>query len=442
MQAQANAGNVEPGNKTGGGIGADIVIGNNMKHELPGVLEEYFREDPVGLSETGEADDERISGAANGGNIISGKSMPVIKEPLICITDINDRKEAYEDLSVTAPAEHTRAFVKVQDGCNQFCSYCIIPYVRGRVRSRSMESVLGEVRSLAANGYREVVLTGIHLSSYGMDLQNGGLLSLIRAVCAVDGIERVRLGSLEPKIVTEDFAGELAALHKVCPHFHLSLQSGCDETLRRMNRRYTTAEYEEGCRILRKYFDDPAITTDVIVGFPGETDEEFFATKEFLERIHFYEMHIFKYSRRKGTRADTMPDQVPEQIKSVRSEELIELGERMSQEYRSRHVGKMTQVLLEEETRIDGVKYYVGYTPEYIKAAVSVEAAESWVRLGGNGAGVMAQVKENGSCQSQSPYGFCSLQSMPYGRTFIVGGRISRELQQCGTYLLEPELHE
>ncbi len=409
-------------------LGADIIIGNNKKHELLTFLDEFFQGKSESAIESGreEVNAEWKTNAEIGQ--VSSVSTEI--KSMVRVININDRSEPYEELAVAAPtrraypwhAEHTRAFVKVQDGCNQFCSYCIIPYVRGRVRSRSLENVLEEVRGLAAKGYREIVLTGIHLSSYGVgaygkggetqhdgeqedvtwrseikhdEVQEDrkdsdsvinfgmekkesqmtvGLLDLIRAVCAVDGIKRVRLGSLEPQIVTEEFARELAALPEVCPHFHLSLQSGCDETLRRMNRRYTTAEYEEGCRLLRKYFDDPAITTDVIAGFPGETEEEFAATKEFLERIHFYEMHIFKYSRRKGTRADRMPDQVPEQVKSARSEELIALGERMSQEYRQRHIGLQREALLEEPVEIGGRKYHVGYTPEYIKVAVPIDA--------------------------------------------------------------------
>lgn len=318
----------------------DIVIGNNKKHELVSLLEEYFA----------------------GQNGVSKKKTKAV-------IDINDPGESYEELHLERTAEHTRAFIKVQDGCNQFCTYCIIPYARGRVRSRRAEDVLAEIRKLAENGYREVVLTGIHLSSYGID-RGDSLLHLIEEVHGIEGIERIRLGSLEPKIVTEEFAGRLAQLPKICPHFHLSLQSGCDETLRRMNRKYTTAEYEEGCNILRKHFEHPAITTDVIVGFPGETQEEFLATKEYLERIHFYEMHIFKYSRREGTRAAVMPDQIPEQVKSARSNELLALAQKMSGEFREDYLGREVEALMEEKTTIDGVEYYVGFTREYVKLAV------------------------------------------------------------------------
>ena len=260
----------------------DIVIGNNKKHELVPLLREY------------EASHRKMA----------------------CVADINHEKQAYEELSLSRTAEHTRAFIKVQDGCNQFCTYCIIPFARGRVRSRELPDVLQEIRTLAKSGYREVVLTGIHLSSYGVD--NGeSLLHLIEAVHELEGIERIRLGSLEPRIVTDAFAKRLSELPKICPHFHLSLQSGCDTVLSRMNRRYDTAEYEAGCALLRRYFEHPAITTDVIVGFPGETDEEFETTERYLERIHFYEMHIFQYSRREGTKAAAMPDQVPEAVKTA-----------------------------------------------------------------------------------------------------------------------------
>lgn len=312
----------------------DIIIGNNMKHELVSKLDEFFRD--------------------------HGKIDAVL--------DINDRNQGFEELYLDKPSEHTRAFIKVQDGCNQFCSYCIIPYARGRVRSRNMESVLEEVRRLAENGYQEVVLTGIHLSSYGIETGES-LLHLIQEIHKVEGICRIRLGSLEPKVVTEEFASELSKLEKVCPHFHLSLQSGCDATLQRMNRKYTAEEYEAGCNILRKYFEHPAITTDVIVGFPGETEEEFAITKGFLEKIHFYEMHIFQYSKRQGTRAAVMKDQVPENTKKVRSADLIALGDKMSQEFRAFYLGRQEDVLFEEEAEIDGTKYYVGYTKEYVKVA-------------------------------------------------------------------------
>lgn len=322
-------------------LSVDIVIGNDRKHDLVRLLEEY--------------------------------SMDSVNDT---VDDINDGKHDFEELFIDQTKEHTRAFIKVQDGCNQFCSYCIIPYARGRVRSRRFENVIAEVERLAANGFKEVVLTGIHLSSYGVDFEEAtGLLELIQAVNAVKGIERIRLGSLEPKIVTEHFASELSKLDKICPHFHLSLQSGCDATLKRMNRKYTTKEYERGCELLRKYFVHPAITTDVIVGFPGETEEEFEQTKAYLEHIHFYEMHIFKYSKRKGTRAAVMPDQIDEQIKAVRSEKLIALGHDMSKEFRKFYIGKNEEVLFEEKAVIGDKEYFVGYTKEYVK--VAKETAEN-----------------------------------------------------------------
>ena len=322
-------------------LSVDIVIGNDRKHDLVRLLEEY--------------------------------SLDSVNDT---VDNINDGKHDFEELFIDQTKEHTRAFIKVQDGCNQFCSYCIIPYARGRVRSRRFENVIAEVERLAANGFKEVVLTGIHLSSYGVDFEEAtGLLELIQAVNAVKGIERIRLGSLEPKIVTEHFASELSKLDKICPHFHLSLQSGCDATLKRMNRKYTTKEYERGCELLRKYFVHPAITTDVIVGFPGETEEEFEQTKAYLEHIHFYEMHIFKYSKRKGTRAAVMPDQIDEQVKAARSEKLIALGHDMSKEFRKFYIGKNEEVLFEEKTVIGDKEYFVGYTKEYVK--VAKETAEN-----------------------------------------------------------------
>lgn len=317
----------------------DIVIGNNKKHELLQLLEEY------------EQSHERTKS----------------------IVDINHEKQEYEELFLSKTAEHTRAFIKVQDGCNQFCSYCIIPFARGRVRSREAKDVLAEITRLAENGYHEVVLTGIHLSSYGVDTGDN-LLHLIEQVHEIEGIERIRLGSLEPRIVTEEFAERLSELPKICPHFHLSLQSGCDATLVRMNRRYDTAEYEQGCNLLRKYFKHPAITTDVIVGFPGETEEEFALTREYLEQIHFYEMHIFQYSKREGTKAAVMPNQVPEPVKKQRSAELLEIEQRMSKEFREYYVGREVEALLEEPFTWNGRTYFTGYTKEYVKVAYETDA--------------------------------------------------------------------
>ncbi|MBQ5386150.1 MAG: MiaB/RimO family radical SAM methylthiotransferase, partial [Lachnospiraceae bacterium] len=259
-----------------------------------------------------------------------------------------------------------------QDGCNQFCSYCIIPYARGRVRSRKPENVLEEVERLAKNGFREIVLAGIHLSSYGVPGEYD-LLDLIELLHGVPGIERIRLSSLEPQVVTEDFARRLSALEKICPHFHLSLQSGCDATLQRMNRKYTAEEYKQGVAMLRKYFDDPAITTDVIVGFPGETEEEFATCKNFLDDIHFYEMHVFKYSKREGTKAAVMDHQIPETVKSERSDVLIDMADRMSEEYRKRYLNRKVEVLFEEQEELNGVTYWMGFTKEYIRVALQTD---------------------------------------------------------------------
>ena len=315
----------------------DLVIGNNKKAELVQLLE------------------ERLAG----------------REPQDAVIDISAAQE-YEALHIERQADHTRAFIKVQDGCNQFCSYCIIPYTRGRVRSRRPEDVEEEVRTLAEKGYQEIVLTGIHLSSYGTDFKEEpqDLLELTKRLHQIPGVKRIRFGSLEPRLITEEFVRELSAMEKICPHFHLSLQSGCDATLKRMNRHYTCEDNLYRCGILRKYFRDPAITTDVIVGFPGETDEEFAETKKFLETVHFYEMHVFKYSRRAGTRADRMPDQVPEPVKTKRSAELLALEKEMSKAYRASFLGRETEVLLEEPVEIGGARYMVGHTKEYVKAAV------------------------------------------------------------------------
>ena len=331
----------------------DLVVGNNKKGELIPLLEEYFR--------TRRASCAKL--------------------------DISSVQE-YESLQIDRTAEHTRAFIKIQDGCNQFCSYCIIPYTRGRVRSRSPLEVIREADELAAAGYKEIVLTGIHLSSYGTDFvetgenpENGSgqahgesspdeirdLLSLIVRLDQIRGLERIRLGSLEPRIITEEFAKTLASLRTICPHFHLSLQSGCEATLKRMNRKYTPKEYIEKCKLLRRVFCDPAITTDVIVGFPGETEEEFQETRAFLEKNGFYEMHIFKYSKRAGTRAAAMPDQIAEAVKAARSDVLLSLNESLSEAYRRRFSGRETDLLLEEPVIINGVKYMMGHTRQYVK---------------------------------------------------------------------------
>ena len=276
--------------------------------------------------------------------------------------------------------KHTRAYLKVQNGCNQYCTYCIIPYVRGPLSSKPVEDVVYEVEQLAKDGIQEVVLTGIHLSSYGVDLtecknflelEGRMLLKLIQNVAKVDGIERIRLGSLEPRIITKNFLEELSQIPEVCPHFHLSLQSGCDQTLRRMNRHYSADEYEEGVKMIRAYFKHPAITTDIIVGFPQETEEEFEATCAFARRIAFAQIHVFKYSRRQGTMADAMTGQVDETIKNQRSEKLIGIEKELEKEYQKYFIGKKEEVLLEEVQLIEGREYVVGYNERYVRIAVS-----------------------------------------------------------------------
>lgn len=329
----------------------DLAIGNNRKKDLIPILEEYLAE-----KENGDCDDmARVK-------TLKGKT----------IIDIGSAHE-YESMKLTHTAEHTRAFIKVQDGCNQFCSYCIIPYARGRIRSRRMEEVVEEIKGLAEKGYKEVVLTGIHLSSYGMnggnDFSKSGLLSLVQRVEEIAGIQRIRLGSLEPRIITEEFAKGLSQCAAICPHFHLSLQSGCDTVLERMNRKYSAEQYYEKVCTLREYFDQPAITTDVIVGFPKETEEEFDTTCQFLQKVGFYEMHIFKYSRRKGTPAAAMDGQLPEAVKAQRSNVLLELDQNMSHRYREMHLHKDARILFEEEKIIKGKRYQTGHTKEYIRAA-------------------------------------------------------------------------
>lgn len=310
----------------------DIIIGNNRKQDLLELVAAYEREH------------KRKEG----------------------ILDINQPHPSYEELKVSHPSEHTRAFLKVQDGCNQFCSYCIIPYARGRVRSRRLEDVVSETEKLAKNGFQEIVLTGIHLSSYGIDL-GCSLLDLIRSIHEIDGIRRIRLGSLEPGIITREFVEELVKLEKVCPHFHLSLQSGSGTVLKRMNRKYTPEEYLEKCRLLRGYYEHPALTTDVIVGFPGETEEEFKETCDFVRKAAFYEIHVFKYSKRNGTVAASMPGQIPERVKGERSSILLEIAAGMKEEFVKWYEGKKVSVLFEEPVTVDGAEYYEGFTPEYVK---------------------------------------------------------------------------
>lgn len=323
--------------------GIDVVIGNNQKKQIVEILENY------------------MAGVEN-------KRLEIGKET------------EYEELSLDTQVEHTRAYIKIQDGCNQFCSYCIIPYARGRIRSRKPEDVVEEVKRLAANGYQEIVLTGIHLSSYGrtsyekLTEESGQpLLSLIRQINAVEGIRRIRLGSLEPRIITEKFVKTLITCEKVCPHFHLSLQSGSDTVLARMNRKYTTEEYARSVDILKKYYEAPAITTDIIVGFPQETEAEFAETMEFAKRISFSKIHVFKYSRRKGTVADKMSGQVDEQIKNMRSEQLMALETSLGETYREQFFGKEEKVLFEESAVMDGEVCQVGYNERYVRIAVKTK---------------------------------------------------------------------
>ena len=330
--------------------GVDLCIGNNRKKDLISILEAYFEEQDKTIHDT-------------------------------TVIDINHTAE-YEEMTLKKTAEHTRAYIKIQDGCNQFCSYCIIPYARGRVRSRKMEDILAEVRGIVENGYQEIVLTGIHISSYGIDFSgetasNGmprytgksKLLELVKEIHKIEGLKRIRLGSLEPRIISEEFASELSKLEKVCPHFHLSLQSGCNATLKRMNRHYSAEEYYEKVELLRRVYENPAITTDVIVGFPGETEEEFKETEQFLEKICFYEMHVFKYSKRQGTPAATMANQVPDTVKQERSTCLLAMERKQSKEFREQKIGAVCEVLFEEAKVINGQNYQIGHTTEYIKVA-------------------------------------------------------------------------
>ena len=376
----------------------DLAIGNNRKKDLAAILEEYL-EEAVDTDAVAEGCD-----GANGKSDIgdekkyTGTAGETHKDKTLhdtTVIDINHTAE-YEEMTLKQTAEHTRAYIKIQDGCNQFCSYCVIPYARGRVRSRRAEDIMKEITGMAQAGYREIVLTGIHISSYGIDFEeeawkrgesisvlkedeerrdysgSSKLIDLLERIHDIEGIERIRIGSLEPRIITEETAARMAALPKLCPHFHLSLQSGCDDTLRRMNRKYTSEEYAESVALLRKVFDHPAITTDVIVGFPGETEEEFAQTKAFLEQISFFEMHIFKYSKRAGTRAAVMPDQVPDQVKTARSAGLLAMEKEQSKQFRAHYIGRNAEVLLEETKQIGGREYVLGHTGDYVKVAVPV----------------------------------------------------------------------
>lgn len=348
----------------------DIVIGNNRKFSVVEALEAYYNDSSC--------------------NVFMG--------------EIN-KDQNYENLSIDTVSEHTRAYIKVQDGCNQFCSYCIIPYVRGRIRSREISDIVEEVKKLASKGFKEIVLTGIHITSYGLDFvkkndqglksddylegnnnkKHIGLLDVIKAIHEIDGIERIRLSSLEPRVITDEFARELQKLPKLCPHFHLSLQSGCDKTLKAMNRKYTTKEFMEGVQRLRKYLDNPALTTDVIVGFPGETDEDFYESYEFLKEVNFYEMHVFKYSRRKGTVADKMPNQISGKDKNKRSNSLLLMTKVNSINYRKDFVKntELSDILVEELVEIDGKEYFTGLTKNYIRVAIEKDEFKDYSIING-----------------------------------------------------------
>lgn len=319
-------------------LSIDLVVGNNRKKDIVEILNEYYAE-----KEAGEQ----------------------VKEEYVI--DINHTDE-YEDLEISTVTEHTRAHLKIQDGCNNFCSYCIIPYARGRIRSRTMESIKAELERLSASGFKEIVLTGINLSCY--DDNGKKLIDVIEMADNVNGIERIRLGSLDPEVVTEDFVERLGKVKKICPHFHFSLQSGCDKTLKAMNRHYTSDEYYEKCQLIRKYIDNPAFTTDVIVGFPGETEEDYISSREFVKKVKFAELHVFKYSKRDGTVAAKMPNQIDEKIKTLRSEDLIKTGEELTKEFRQAQIGQDTTVLFEEKILLDNKEYWVGHTVDYIKIAV------------------------------------------------------------------------
>ncbi|MBE5852509.1 MAG: tRNA (N(6)-L-threonylcarbamoyladenosine(37)-C(2))-methylthiotransferase MtaB [Lachnospiraceae bacterium] len=354
----------------------DLIIGNNRKKDVVTILQEY-----MGLC--AETDRDFQGSEENASPEIKLQQKTLNDTTVI---DINHTDE-YEEMTLKTTTEHTRAYIKIQDGCNQFCSYCIIPYARGRVRSRQEEDIIAEVKGLVKNGYREVVLTGIHISSYGMDFDgkknpvglepfdHKRLLLLMQKLNEIDGLERIRLGSLEPRIITKEFVEGMLGITKLCAHFHLSLQSGCDETLKRMNRHYTTEEYYEKVQLLRAYFDNPAITTDVITGFPGETEEEFAQTKAFLEKICFYETHVFPYSKRQGTVAAARKDQVDEAIKKQRSAVLLKLDEQNAKNYRESFVGQTVNVLFEETKEIQGRLYQIGHTDKYVM--IAKETAEN-----------------------------------------------------------------
>ena len=362
-----------------GDEGIDLIVGNNHKSRIVEIVMRYI--------------EERGSEAAPAKSISEG-----IMDAVSCtvktlygesIEKSEDMRE-YDEFRLSKTEDHSRVYLKIQDGCNQFCSYCAIPLARGRVRSRKEEDALREIEGLAQNGYKEIVLTGIHLSSYGLDrtegfktgaadyndvagggdLTNHELISIIEKTAKTEGISRVRLGSIEPRIITEEFLERLAMIDEFCPHFHLSLQSGCDSVLRRMNRHYTTEGFLRKTELIREYFPNAALTGDVIVGFPGESREEFEITRDFLNRVDFYEVHVFKYSRRKNTAADRMDGQLTEKIKSERSGVLIKDSAKRSMAFKERFIGRKVNVLFEERETIGGCEYWTGYTKEYVRAAI------------------------------------------------------------------------
>ncbi|MCR5672948.1 MAG: tRNA (N(6)-L-threonylcarbamoyladenosine(37)-C(2))-methylthiotransferase MtaB [Lachnospiraceae bacterium] len=342
----------------------DIIVGNNHKAEIVDIIERYIKQRQELSGEDHKAARSDLDAKTVGGSTVSDLDRPC----------------EYENLSISQTSGHTRAYIKIQDGCNQFCSYCAIPLVRGRVRSRDIADIADEAARLAKAGYKEVVLTGIHISSYGLDraynvfIKEGGvntaLLDAIRTVADTEGVERVRLSSIEPSLLDERFIKGLKEIDKLCPHFHISLQSGCDSVLERMRRLYTTAGYEEKTALLRRYYEHPALTTDIIVGFPGETEEEFCKTREFLDKIDLYECHVFKYSRRAGTAADKMEGQLTDAVKSARSAILLQDSKRRKSDFMSYYLNKYVKVLTEDVEVIDGKRYTVGFIPEYVKVAM------------------------------------------------------------------------
>ncbi len=347
---------VQAGGLTPEDVGADILLGNDKKGELLSVLEQYLEEKRaqvrvIDINAPGECYEE----------MFEKRRMPQ--------DDAGRTDDVYTENAPSEPSldarTHTRAFVKIQDGCNQFCSYCRIPYVRGRVRSRAAASILDEISDLIAKGYREIVLTGIHVSSYRDE--GSGLIDLVEKIDALPGLRRLRLSSMEPRLVTEDAARRLSSCASLCPHFHLSLQSGCDETIARMNRHYTTADFAESVSYLRTYFMDPAITTDVIAGFPGETEEEFEKTLAFVRRMAFADMHVFKFSPREGTRAYAMDGQVPEDAKNARSDILLDAAQSMADDFYHIWENREVEVLFEEENFLQGKRMWTGFTREYLR---------------------------------------------------------------------------